>query len=101
MELNLKDYMKEIMVGTTNEAKVKQIRGALFSLGVSVKGVTDKSLLPDVKEDGNTAQENAKKKAVAYAQALNKAVLSMDNALYFKGLPDDEQPGVNVRRING
>lgn len=25
----------------------------------------------------------------------------MDNALYFKGLPDNEQPGLYVRRIDG
>jgi len=92
--------MKEITIGTTNEAKVKQIRGTLLPLGIAVTGMDDKGLLPDVKEDGTTAQENARKKAIAYAQALNKVVLSMDNALYLNGLADSEQPGINVRRIN-
>lgn len=54
--------MCQLIIGTTNEAKVKQIRGALLPLGIEIKGVEDKSLLPDVKEDGATAQENAKKK---------------------------------------
>lgn len=93
--------MKEIIIGTTNEAKIKQIRGALLPLDVTVSGVSDRGLLPNViKEDGITAQENAKKKAVAYARVLNKIVLSMDNALYLNGLADNEQPGINVRRIN-
>jgi XTP/dITP diphosphohydrolase len=74
--------MKEILFGTTNEAKVKQLQGALAPVGVNVRGVKDKALLPTVEEDGSTAQENAKKKAMAYAKALGVTVLSMDNALY-------------------
>lgn len=91
--------MIEIIVGTTNEAKIKQIRGALAPLDISVKGVENKDLLPKVDEDGQTAIENAKKKAIAYATALNQTILSMDNALYLDGLPDNQQPGLNVRRI--
>lgn len=93
--------MKKITFATTNEAKVKQIAGALAPIGVEVVGITDKSLLPEVVEDGKTAQENAQKKAVAYAHALGTSVLSMDNALYFDELSDDEQPGIHVRRIKG
>lgn len=91
--------MVEIVIGTTNEAKVKQIRGALAPLNINAKGVENKDLLPKVDEDGQTAIENAKKKAVAYAITLNQTILSMDNALYLDGLTDDQQPGLNVRRI--
>jgi XTP/dITP diphosphohydrolase len=93
--------MKEITMATTNEAKVAQIRGALAPIGIAVNGVRDKSLLPEVIEDGATAQVNARKKAIIYADALGQTVLSMDNALYLDGLSDTEQPGVHVRRING
>ena len=92
--------MQQLIIGTTNEAKVKQIRGALLPLDIQVKGVEDKSLLPEVKEDGLTAQENAKKKAISYAKELSKVVLSMDNALFIDGLSPKQQPGINVRRIN-
>lgn len=93
--------MKELTFGTTNEAKIKQIRGALVPAGIDVNGVSDKSLLPEVVEDGKTANENARKKALAYAKALGKTVFSMDNALYINGLPSDRQPALNVRRIDG
>jgi len=93
--------MKELTFGTTNEAKIKQIRGALAPAGIDVNGVIDKSMLPEVIEDGKTANENARKKALAYAKALGKTVFSMDNALYINGLSDDKQPALNVRRING
>jgi len=91
----------QLIIGTTNEAKVKQIKGALSPLNLKIDGVKDKSALPEVIEDGATAQENAKKKAVAYAKALGVTVLSMDNALFIDGLSKKEQPGINVRRISG
>ncbi len=93
--------MKEILFGTSNQAKIKQLQGALAPIGISVRGVADKALLPQVEENGTTAQENARKKAVAYAKHLGAEVLSMDNALYFDRLSPEEQPGVNVRRIKG
>lgn len=93
--------MKELTFGTTNEAKIKQIRGALAPAGIDVNGVIDKSMLPEVVEDGKTANENARKKALVYAKALGKTVFSMDNALYINGLDDDKQPALNVRRIDG
>ncbi|MDO8452921.1 MAG: non-canonical purine NTP pyrophosphatase [bacterium] len=93
--------MKEIVVGTTNEAKVKQIQGALANLDIQVSGVDrTKENLPEVEENGKTALENARKKALAYAKALGRTVLSMDNALYFDTLPAEDQPGLHVRRIN-
>lgn len=93
--------MKEIIFGTTNEAKIKQVRGALAPSGIVVEGVKDKNMLPEVVEDEKTASENARKKSLAYAKALGRTVFSMDNALYFEGLPTEKQPGLNVRRING
>ena len=93
--------MKEILFGTTNEAKIKQVKGALSPAGINVEGIQNKEALPDVIEDGKTAVENARKKALAYAKALNRTVFSMDNALYLEGLADNEQPGLNVRRPGG
>ena len=93
--------MKKLIIGTANEAKVKQIRGALASMGIEVTGVAGKELLPQIVEDGKTSLENARKKATAYAKALGEVVLSMDNGLYLDGLRDEEQPGLNVRRLPG
>ncbi len=93
--------MKELIFGTTNPAKVLQIRGALAPAGIEVNGVVDKSVLPEVVEDGRTANENARKKALAFAKSLGKTVFAMDNALYINGLSEDKQPALNVRRIDG
>lgn len=92
---------KELIFGTGNQAKIKQIKDVLGPVGVKVRGVSEFGLTIDVVEDGKTAQENAKKKAVAYAKALGKTVFAMDNALYFKGVAENEQPGLHVRRVGG
>lgn len=93
--------MDELIFGTTNQAKVLQVRGALSSAGVEVMGLPEEARGIKVIEDGRTVQENARKKALAYASALGCPVLSMDNGLFFDGLPAEEQPGTHVRRIGG
>ena len=93
--------MKNLLMGTTNPAKIAQIRDALAPLGIHVEGVADKAKLPHVEEDGATVQENARKKAAVYAQTFRKRVFSMDNALFFEGLAPEDQPGIHVRRIGG
>jgi len=93
--------MLSLIIGTTNEAKIKQIMGALAPLRIPIQGIADKNKLPEIRENGTTAQENARKKAIAYAKAFGQTVLSMDNALYFEGLSTEQQPGIAVRRIPG
>ncbi|HOX40926.1 MAG TPA: non-canonical purine NTP pyrophosphatase [bacterium] len=93
--------MKEIIFGTSNPAKLAQIQGVLESLGIKVRSIAEFGDVPDVEENGKTALENAKIKALAYAKAIGQIVFSMDNALYIEGLPDDKQPGVHTRRIPG
>lgn len=89
----------KIIFGTKNKAKILQLQGALSPIGVEVVGLPDDFPLPEVIEDGSTAMENARKKAIAYATALDATVFSMDNALYFDYAVEEDQPGLNVRRI--
>ncbi len=91
----------ELLFGTENKAKIDQVQGTLEPLGVLVRGINELGINLEVPEDGVTAAENARAKARAYARAAGRPVFSMDNALYLDGLPDDEQPGLHVRRIPG
>lgn len=91
--------MHKIIIGTKNIAKINQIKVALATSGIAVEEPPSNVEFPEVKEDGTTAQENARKKAWAYSQKLGRPVLSMDNALYLDGLNLEQQPGINVRRI--
>ncbi len=92
---------KELIFGTGNKAKIEQVQGALGGLDITVRGINDFGVDIKVEEDGETAQENARKKASAYAKALNRVVFAMDNALYFNGFADADQPGLFVRRVGG
>lgn len=94
--------MKELIFGTGNKAKVQQVKDALEGLDINVISIKDLDIdLPEIEEDGLTVTENARKKAAAYSEAVGRPVFSMDNALYFEGVSDSEQPGLFVRRING
>ena len=57
--------------------------------------------IPEVIEDGNTPLENARLKAMAYYEAFQIPVFSCDSGLYFDNVPDEVQPGVHVRNVNG
>lgn len=91
--------MQEIIYGMTNPAKVAQVKDVLEPLGFQVKSLADFDKEVAVEENEETAEENARKKATAYAKVLDRSVLSMDVALYIKGLTEDQQPGLHVRRI--
>ncbi|HMI09132.1 MAG TPA: non-canonical purine NTP pyrophosphatase [Candidatus Saccharimonadales bacterium] len=87
----------ELIYGTRNPSKIAQVQDALRGTNIHVVGLGD--IQVDVEEDGATPEENARKKAVEYAQATKKTVLSMDAALYFNDLDKTLQPGLYVRRI--
>lgn len=96
-----KIHMGKIVLGTSNPAKKEMIESILAPAGIKVISVSDLGVKLDIEEDGRTPQENARKKALAYARVLQEPVLSIDNSLYLEGLPPEEQPGPYVRRIPG
>lgn len=95
----------KLLYGTGNPAKLSAMRRRLEMLNIELMGLNDMQaqglVIPNVTEDGNTPLENARKKALAYYEAFKIPVFSCDSGLYFENVPDDIQPGVNVRTING
>ena len=92
----------KILYGTTNKAKLDLMKRATSPLGIEILGLSDlDSETPDVSEVGDTPLENAEIKARAYFKAFGIPVFSCDSGLYFDGIPDDEQPGIYVRRVGG
>ena len=55
----------------------------------------------DIKEDGNTAEENAIKKAKAYYEVTKLTTIAEDSGLWVEKFSKEEQPGLFVKRING
>lgn len=92
---------KRILLGTTNQAKIDIIQAALKALPVEALTLNDLGITINVKEDGNSTQENAEKKARAYFAASGIPTLAIDGGLHIAKLPPERQPGIFVRRIYG
>lgn len=94
--------MKKILYGTGNPAKLDAMRQALKRLDLEIIGLGDmEGEIPDAPEDGNTPLENARQKAWTYFRHYKIPVFSCDSGLYIEGIPDELQPGVHVRTVNG
>lgn len=95
----------KLLYGTGNLAKLSAMRNRLEQLDIELIGLNDLRVegknVPEVKEDGNTPLENARLKAMAYYEAFQIPVFSCDSGLYFDNVPDEVQPGVHVRNVNG
>ena len=96
----------KILYGTGNPAKLSAMKTRLECLNkkydIELIGLKDLDTeIPQVPEDGSTPLENAHQKAVAYYKAFQIPVFSCDSGLYFDNVPDEIQPGVHVRTVQG
>jgi len=95
-----------VIYGTKNPAKLsvmKKYVQALDVKGFDVIGLEEAGYgtIYEPDESGNSPLENAWIKAQAYYDIIKKPVFSADSGLYFPEIPEELQPGVNVRRVNG
>jgi 8-oxo-dGTP diphosphatase len=99
------DIKMKLLYGTGNPAKLSAMKSRLEQLDIELIGLNDLRAegknIPEVIEDGDTPLENARLKALAYYEAFQIPVFSCDSGLYFDNVPDEVQPGVHVRNING
>ena len=93
--------MKEILFATGNESKVNRFKEKLLEKGILLKSLKDININLEVEENGKTAIENAEIKAKAYYDATKITTMAMDDTMYIDDIPEDKQPGVFVRRVNG
>lgn len=95
----------KLLYGTGNQAKLSAMKNRLKEMGVELIGLSDLKAegksIPEVTENGGTPLENARLKALAYYNAFQIPVFSCDSGLYFDNVPDEVQPGVHVRNVNG
>lgn len=92
--------MKEIIVASTNEGKIREIRAMLSEIGIevkSIKDVFDKEI--DIEENGKTFQENALIKAQSVCDLIHKPTLADDSGLEVDAL--DGAPGIYSARFMG
>ena len=93
--------MKKVLFATGNESKAKRFSKGLQEKGIEVISLKDINTDIEVEENGKDAIENAILKARAYSKIINITVFAMDDNLYLENVPEEKQPGMFVRRVNG
>lgn len=73
--------MNKLFIATNNAGKVRELQELLKGLDVELITPADIHLVLDVLEDGSTYQENAAKKAIAFAQASGLTSLADDSGI--------------------
>lgn len=93
--------MKKILFATENESKAKRFKKGLLENDIEIITINDLDKKAEIEECGKNAIENALLKARAYAEITDLPVFAMDDNLYIDNIPEDKQPGMFVRRVNG
>jgi XTP/dITP diphosphohydrolase len=89
--------MKRILIATSNAGKLRDFAGAAAAHGIEVMALPGFASLPVVVEDGNTFEENARKKAEQYSlSAPGEIVIADDSGLEIDALGG--APGVHSAR---
>lgn len=93
--------MKKVLFATGNESKAKRLKKGLLENDIEIITLNDIEKNINIEENGKDAIENALIKARAYANVYDLPVFAMDDNLYIDDIPEDKQPGMYVRRVNG
>ncbi|MFM7150139.1 MAG: RdgB/HAM1 family non-canonical purine NTP pyrophosphatase [Gemmataceae bacterium] len=91
--------MPRLVIGTRNPKKKIELLEILGDLGVELRDLTGYPTAPEVEEDGDTFEENARKKAIQLAKSLGEWVLGEDSGLVVPALKG--RPGVYSARYAG
>jgi XTP/dITP diphosphohydrolase len=88
-----------LVLGTRNRKKREEIVEILGDLGLDLRDLNDWPDAPEVVEDGDTFEANARKKAAELAKFLHEWVLGEDSGLCVPAL--NGRPGVYSARYAG
>src|SRR6266852_1864442 len=88
-----------LVLGTRNHKKRKEIEEILGDLGIPLQDLSQHPNAPEVVEDGDTFEANARKKASETAKAIGQWVLGEDSGLVVPALGG--RPGVLSARYAG
>jgi len=90
--------MKKILIATTNPGKIAEL-SAMLDADVSWVNLSDFKDVGEIREDGQTFAENARKKAIGYAKATGLWTIADDSGLVIDAIGG--QPGVKSARFSG
>jgi XTP/dITP diphosphohydrolase len=89
--------MRRVLIATSNPGKLRDFAGAASVHGIEIAGIPNFSSLPLAVEDGQTFEENARKKAEEYSLYVpGEIVVADDSGLQIDAL--NGAPGVHSAR---
>ena len=91
--------MKQLIIATNNQGKVREIKAILGNFYDEIKSLKDAGIVADVVEDGDSFHANARKKAVEISEMVEGDVLADDSGLCVEAL--DMAPGIYSARFSG
>ncbi len=97
--INFQTFHMQLVIATKNKGKKREIEALLSALSVEIYSLTDFPEVPDVIEDADTLEGNAKKKALASLAHFKMPALADDTGLEVDAL--DGRPGVYSARYAG
>ena len=89
----------KLLFATTNPNKVREVRHALRGMPYEILTPADVGPMPEPEETGSTYWENARIKALAYAQATRLTTIAEDSGFEVDALGG--APGVHSARFLG
>ncbi|MGE3957294.1 MAG: RdgB/HAM1 family non-canonical purine NTP pyrophosphatase [Vicinamibacterales bacterium] len=91
--------MRTLVVATTNQGKLREIRDLLADLPIEVKTLADYPSVATPEETGATFAENARQKALYYAAVTGALTVAEDSGLEIDAMGG--APGVHSARFGG
>jgi len=88
-----------LLVATTNPGKVREIRAILTGIPIELKTLDDFPDIVEPEETGTTFAENARLKALYYAEKTGLPAVADDSGIEIDAL--DKAPGIHSARWQG
>lgn len=90
---------QELLIATHNPGKLREFRELLAGTPYHLVGLADVGIEKDIEETGATFEENARLKALAYAEQSGRLTLADDSGLEVESLGGE--PGILSKRYAG
>jgi XTP/dITP diphosphohydrolase len=82
---------KILVLATRNRGKITELKGLLLGFDINIKGLENFGPIPEAKEDCNTFEGNAYKKAFFTAKSLGVPALADDSGLVVRVLEMEDK----------
>jgi len=91
--------MPNLLLATTNPGKIKEYHLLMSDLGYQITTLIDQGIVKVVTETGNSYEQNARIKAIAYAKLSQLTTIADDSGLEVSALGGE--PGIHSARFAG